>query len=88
MNKFWKSKSFLVRYDRLVVYYGKLSVEFYWPQFCKSKTEPGVFMPTQLNFKRAEEDNRWMYKWAGVIKVLGFGFGLCWDHCENPNKGS
>lgn len=71
---------------RLVVYLNKLSVEIYWPRLVRSNTDLGVFMPTQINLKIADKHNRWMLKWSVVCKVLGFGVGLCWDHCDNPNK--
>ena len=72
--------------DRLVIYFLKLSIEIYWPRFIISNTDLAILLPTQLSVKRANKWCAWMLDWAFVLKIVGFGFGICWNHCENPNR--
>lgn len=74
--------------DRVVLYFGLLSIEIYWPSYLHNQTDTGLYAPTQISLKRSNKWNRWMMKWAFVFKILGFGIGICWDHCDNPNSKS
>jgi len=72
-------------HDRAVFYFGFLSIEIYWPKVLHTSSDTGIYLPTQLSIKRATKWVTWMLKWAFVLKILGFGFGLAWEHCDNPN---
>jgi hypothetical protein len=68
--------------DRKVFYIGLLSIEFYWPsvQLCKSMTY--FTAQTQIIFQGKD----WCWGGGGAIQVLGFGFGVVWDHYKNPKS--
>lgn len=72
--------------DRFNIYIGLLSIEIYWPRLVKSNVDIGIFLPSFILYKTSNEWNRWELKRSLAFKILGFGLGVAWDHCYNPNK--
>lgn len=74
-----------VQKDRLVLFVGFLTIELYWPRFTFNNSDIGLWFHTHINYKRHVERREWEVTRAFVIKILGFGIGLAWKHCDNPS---
>ena len=74
--------------DRLCLYIGLLTVELYWLRFIKTNVELGIMADSIVLYKGSNRWSKDLCIWSFVIKVLGFGAGIAWKHCENPNKQS
>ncbi len=70
---------------QIAFYIKQLTLEIYWPKILNNSADFGIFMPTQISYKKFNEYNIWYFHRAAVIKLLGFGVGIAWKHCDNPN---
>lgn len=69
----------------LNLFFGRLTLQVYWPYFVCNSSDLGVFVPSQLNFKKRSKNTEWWVTRALAIKLLGFGLGFAWNHINNPN---
>lgn len=61
-----------------------LSIELYYPYFIWNNINWGIKLDTfVLGYKRNLE-REWLMHWSLSFKLLGFGCGLAWKHCDNP----
>ena len=73
---------FKPRESRAIFYAGLFELDFYWPAFHWSKATKGVYAKTVIFWRPAFD---WKWDWAAALQILGFGIGVCWNHCDNPN---
>lgn len=71
---------------RIIYYIGLLSIELYYPYFYKKTANFGFSADTMLNVFTYLKDEDWMLTRSAAMKIIGFGFGLAWKHCSNPNE--
>lgn len=78
--------------DAASLWVGDWTLELYFPALHHklgkdgadySRTQLGVVLPTLILYVRPRDGWRWNRSLA--LKVLGFGFGVAYQHCENPN---
>lgn len=64
-----------------------LTIELYYPYIIWNNINMGIHLDTMiLSYLKTKKDRRWLMVWSFALKILGFGFGLTWKHCENPNS--
>lgn len=83
--------------DRLSMFLGAYTVEVYWPHLhtrigCEKldanfvkfhgRTELGFTANTQILYTRPRDG--WSWERALAARILGFGIGVAYKHCENP----
>jgi hypothetical protein len=75
-----------VQIDRVSFFFGRYTVELFFPKILKIKNCPefGVFLRTQFYFVRnLYEHSNW--DWSVTLIILGFGIGIAKNHVDNPN---
>jgi len=63
-----------------------LTIELYHPYITWNTVNVGIHLNTLILIYRHNPEREWMMKWSFAFKILGFGFGITWKHCENPNS--
>lgn len=71
--------------SELSFFFGRLTVQIYWPKLENNSSGIGIFMSSQLNYKKRSKSNEWWVTRALALKILGFGIGFAWNHIDNPN---
>jgi hypothetical protein len=69
----------------LSFFIGFLTIEIYHPIFNFSLIQISIKFDTILVINLRHQDNRWWIDRSIAIKLLGFGIGFAWKHCDNPN---
>lgn len=63
-----------------------LTIELYHPYIIWNNVNIGFNMDTMILTYRKYPERDWMMEWSFAVKIMGFGFGLTYKHCENPNS--
>lgn len=67
-------------------YVGQLTIVFYYPHVWLNSSDYGLNLATGIIGKRHVKYQEWWITRSVVIRVLGFGIGLAWNHIDNPNQ--
>lgn len=70
---------------RFLFYLGYLSIELYYPYFFNTNRNWGISAGTKIICYKRYKPQAWMLDRSLVIQIVGFGIGLAWLHCDNPN---
>ena len=68
--------------DAFVIWINQHTFNIYWPLLTWSKIQRGLFFQTAFIWSSRKS---WDYGYAAVMRILGFGIGWAYNHCENPH---
>ena len=82
----YDAKKVMKQKGKFRFFIGFLTIELYYPYIIWNNVNIGIHLDTMiLSYLRTSKDREWLMHWSFAIKVVGFGFGITWKHCENPN---
>lgn len=61
-----------------------LTIEIYWPYIIWNNINYGVKLDTIFLIYKHNPDREWVMIWSVAVKIIGFGIGFAWKHCDNP----
>lgn len=61
-----------------------LSVELYYPYIIWNNINWGIKLDTFILAYKRYQEREWLMAWSLAFKLLGFGVGFAWKHCDNP----
>ncbi len=70
--------------DRFRFYIGYLGVEIYYPYIIFNNVNLGLKLDTLLIIRISNKWSRHLVVASIALRVLGFGLGISWKHCDNP----
>lgn len=70
--------------DRLTLWIGYLTIEFYVPLILINKDKFGMLFDSTILYQDRTSSTWYPFGPSFVFRVLGFGVGLSWKHTDNP----